>query len=93
MAAFVEKLMPRTLAGRRTLTGYLVIKAPYDGRVTQRNVDTGHFVQPASANSAKPTGRSTPIIWPRSQRWARPLWQVGQVSQARWPSTATKSPT
>ncbi len=25
MAAFVEKLMPRTLAGRRTLTGYLFI--------------------------------------------------------------------
>lgn len=53
-AAARLKVAEANVAYTRTLTGYLVIKAPYDGRVTQRNVDTGHFVQPASANSAKP---------------------------------------
>jgi HlyD family secretion protein len=31
---------------------YLHIKAPFDGVVTQRRVDPGHFVQPAAGNAA-----------------------------------------
>jgi RND family efflux transporter MFP subunit len=37
----------------RTMLGYAEIRAPYDGIVTARNVDTRHFVQPAGgANNA-----------------------------------------
>ena len=32
----------------KTLLQYRLIAAPFDGVVTQRNVDTGHFVQPAT---------------------------------------------
>lgn len=37
-----------------TLAGYLEIKAPFDGCVTQRHVVTGHYVQPASGGTSKP---------------------------------------
>lgn len=37
-----------------TLTDYLTLTAPFDGVISVRNVDTGHFVAPASAESAKP---------------------------------------
>jgi RND family efflux transporter MFP subunit len=40
------------LAQTRTMLAYTEIKAPYNGVVTQRNVDTGHFVQ--AAGGAKP---------------------------------------
>jgi RND family efflux transporter MFP subunit len=33
---------------------YTQIKAPYDGTVTRRDVDTGRFVQPASGADSKP---------------------------------------
>ncbi|MBY0522165.1 MAG: efflux RND transporter periplasmic adaptor subunit [Gemmataceae bacterium] len=33
---------------------YTRLKAPYDGVVTRRTVDTGHFVQPASGAKAEP---------------------------------------
>ena len=36
------------------MLGYTEIKAPFDGTVTVRNVDTGHFVQPASDKNAQP---------------------------------------
>ncbi|MDZ4849939.1 MAG: efflux RND transporter periplasmic adaptor subunit [Pirellulaceae bacterium] len=36
----------------RTMMHYLEIKAPFDGVVTQRAVDTGHFVQPAHSNAS-----------------------------------------
>jgi RND family efflux transporter MFP subunit len=36
-----------------TMADYATIRAPYDGVVTSRRVDTGHFVQPA-ANAASP---------------------------------------
>jgi RND family efflux transporter MFP subunit len=39
------------LARAGTMLGYAEIKAPYAGVVTQRNVDTGHFVQPGGAAS------------------------------------------
>jgi multidrug efflux pump subunit AcrA (membrane-fusion protein) len=32
----------------RTLLEYSKVPAPFDGVVTQRNIDTGHFVQPAT---------------------------------------------
>jgi RND family efflux transporter MFP subunit len=42
------------LARARTMLAYTEIKAPYDGMITRREVDTGHFVQPATAGDAKP---------------------------------------
>ena len=36
----------------RTMLGYLEIKAPFDGVIIQRAVDTGRFVQPAHSSSA-----------------------------------------
>ena len=41
------------LARAKTMLGYAEIVAPFDGVVTQRSIDTGHFVQPASGG-AKP---------------------------------------
>jgi HlyD family secretion protein len=41
------------LARAETMLGYTVIKAPYNGVITNRSIDTGHFVQPVSG-SAKP---------------------------------------
>ncbi|MGD9645091.1 MAG: efflux RND transporter periplasmic adaptor subunit [Pirellulales bacterium] len=42
------------LAHAKTMAGYTEIKAPYDGIVTRRLVDTGHFVTPATAGDAQP---------------------------------------
>lgn len=42
------------LARARTMLSYTEIKAPFDGTVTVRNVDTGHLVQPASEKNAQP---------------------------------------
>ena len=39
------------LARAATMLAYTEIKAPYDGVITTRNVDTGHYVQPAAAGS------------------------------------------
>jgi HlyD family secretion protein len=36
-----------------TLLDYTHITAPFDGVVSQRNVDTGHFLQPGSGSSGK----------------------------------------
>jgi HlyD family secretion protein len=41
------------LAHAETMLGYATITAPFDGVVTQRSIDTGHFVQPAGGG-AKP---------------------------------------
>lgn len=38
----------------KTMITYTEIKAPFDGMVTRRTVDTGHFVQPASGPSSTP---------------------------------------
>jgi HlyD family secretion protein len=38
------------------LAEYTTIRAPYDGSVTQRNIHTGHYVQPAV------TGRDQPLL-------------------------------
>lgn len=39
-------------AHAKTMLEYATIRAPYDGVVTKRSVDTGHFVQPASTSAA-----------------------------------------
>jgi RND family efflux transporter MFP subunit len=39
------------LAGAKTMLSYATLAAPFDGVVTQRSVDTGHFVQPSSGAS------------------------------------------
>lgn len=42
------------LARTQTMLGYTQIKAPFAGVITQRSVDTGHFVNPANGGSMKP---------------------------------------
>ena len=55
-AADIEAAKSRVLVARanvdhvEALRSYLTIKAPFDGVVTHRNVDPGHFVQPAGAS-------------------------------------------
>lgn len=41
------------LAHSRTMLAYSEIKAPFNGVITQRNVDTGHYVHPVTS-TAKP---------------------------------------
>lgn len=41
-------------ARTRALVDYQRIEAPFDGTVSERNVDVGHFVQPAEAVQSKP---------------------------------------
>lgn len=43
-----------TLGRSKTLLGYLEIKAPFDGVVTRRSVDTGHYVSPPGGADSKP---------------------------------------
>jgi HlyD family secretion protein len=38
----------------KSLLDYRFIRAPFDGMVTKRNVDTGHFVQPAGTQKGEP---------------------------------------
>lgn len=42
------------LARAKTMLGYTEIKAPYDGTVTRRMVDTGHYVFPANGATNQP---------------------------------------
>jgi HlyD family secretion protein len=42
------------LARAKTMLAYTEIKAPYDGMVTRREVDTGHYVHPAGADDTSP---------------------------------------
>ena len=48
--AMVEADLART----RSLLGYTVVRMPYTGRVVQRNVNRGDFVEPATMTTAKP---------------------------------------
>jgi RND family efflux transporter MFP subunit len=38
----------------RALLGYAMIRAPFDGVVTSRHVDTGHYLQPATGARGEP---------------------------------------
>jgi RND family efflux transporter MFP subunit len=42
------------LARAETMLNYAILAAPFDGVVTQRAVDNGHFVQPAGGAAARP---------------------------------------
>ncbi len=42
------------IAQAETMLTYVELTAPFDGFVTSRNVDAGHYVQPAGASNAKP---------------------------------------
>jgi RND family efflux transporter MFP subunit len=52
-AAARLKVAQADLARAKTMLAYGEIKAPFDGVITMRNVDTGHYVQPA-AGGTKP---------------------------------------
>lgn len=41
-------------ARAKTMLGYTEVRAPYDGTVTRRMVDTGHFVSPANNAANQP---------------------------------------
>src|SRR5262249_31275848 len=42
------------LAHSRTMLAYTEIKAPFKGVVTQRNVNTGHYVHPVTGGATEP---------------------------------------
>jgi RND family efflux transporter MFP subunit len=54
-AAAQVRVAEANLAQSAAMQGYLTIKAPFDGVVTSRRVDPGHFVQPA-------TSAATPLL-------------------------------
>lgn len=49
-----HRVAQASLTQTRTLLGYRDIKAPFDGVVTRRGVDTGHYVHPANGATTKP---------------------------------------
>jgi HlyD family secretion protein len=49
-----RKVAEADAARLRSLLEYRFIRAPFSGVVTKRNVDTGHFVQPAAAGKSEP---------------------------------------
>jgi len=48
------KVAQSDIAQAETMLTYTELTAPFDGFVTSRNVDTGHYVQPAGSSNAKP---------------------------------------
>ncbi len=48
------KVSQSDIAQAETMLTYTELSAPFDGFVTSRNVDIGHYVQPAGASNAKP---------------------------------------
>lgn len=48
------KVAEADLARAKTMLSYAEIRSPFAGVVTQRSIDTGHFVQPAGGAGAKP---------------------------------------
>lgn len=49
-----RKAAEADLAKANTMLAYAKLKAPFSGTITQRGVDTGHYVQPASSDQARP---------------------------------------
>jgi RND family efflux transporter MFP subunit len=49
-----ERVAQADLTKTQTMLGYAQIKAPFDGVVTQRGVDTGHYVHPANGSASRP---------------------------------------
>ncbi len=48
------KVAQSDIAQAETMLTYTELVAPFDGFVTSRHVDAGHYVQPAGASNAKP---------------------------------------
>ena len=66
-----------------TMLGYTVIAAPYDGVITERTIDTGHFVQPASG-TAKPLLEIARTDKVRVSRSRFPRWKPDSPITATW---------
>ncbi len=49
-----RKVAESDLAQAETMLAYTELTAPFDGSVTSRQVDAGHYVQPAGASNAQP---------------------------------------
>ena len=49
-----QKVAAANLAHAKTMLAYAEIKAPFNGVVTQRNVDTGHYVHPVTGGATQP---------------------------------------
>ena len=49
-----QKVADANLAQAKTMLAYSEIKAPFNGVVTQRNVDTGHYVHPVTSSMTEP---------------------------------------
>ena len=49
-----QKVAAANLAHAKTMLAYAEIKAPFNGVVTQRNVDIGHYVHPITDSAAEP---------------------------------------
>ena len=49
-----QKVAEANLSKAKTQLAYTEIRAPFDGVVTQRGVDTRHFVQPSGGPAARP---------------------------------------
>lgn len=48
------KVAQSEIAQAETMVSYTALAAPFDGFVTSRRVDAGHYVQPAGASDAEP---------------------------------------
>jgi HlyD family secretion protein len=48
------KVAQSDVAQAQTMLTYADLTAPFEGFITSRNVDAGHYVQPAGASNAKP---------------------------------------
>jgi HlyD family secretion protein len=64
------------VAQTETMLAYTEIKAPYDGVVTERNVDTGHYVQPSA-------GSTTPLLIVSSPDEVRVFLDVPEADSGR----------
>jgi HlyD family secretion protein len=53
-AAAYRQVALANLARTKTMLGYAEIKAPFNGVVTRRNVDTGHYVHPVTGGTTEP---------------------------------------
>ncbi len=49
-----QRVAEANLSRAKTMLAYADIKSPFNGMVTQRNVDTGHYVHPVTGASTEP---------------------------------------
>jgi HlyD family secretion protein len=53
-AAAHQQVAVANLARAKTMLAYAEIKAPFDGVITRRNIDTGHYVHPVTGGMTEP---------------------------------------